>query len=516
MFEQTRKGIVDRIARNTASNAVLRVATAVMGFISLPILVRCLGAEQNGLLILAGTVMGYFTLLGLSVPTSITKYISEYSAAGNEQGVRDIVNTAFYFYAAVGLLASVLVGLFVQLNGLSLFGISPEKMDAARRLMYIAGFWAIVSWPAGVFANALIGLHRTAENNVAVGVGAIVSSALSIAVALKGYGVSAVFLAQGFGVAVSWVWQYRLLRALLPGWGIASSGFSADVFRRMFRFSAWLMLSQVGTLLMYQTDKIILGLLLPVSALTIYQVVVMPFQRLKSLQDVFTSALFPAVSALGAMKEGAVQHVIQKSEVYVCMISGVMGLMGVIFARPFIRVWMGESFVPYAWIAQMMCAFLMLQGSNGARYLSFVALGHVRNLSLIAITVSVLNVPIGVFMTYRIGVGGVLFATVVAGIVSLLLQYRFVYPALAMTWKDHLRGVLKGQSIFWFVALAFFPFWGMIQRMDGLPEVLAAGAVVGTIFAAAGWFFVMEQEHKKHIFGLWPLRAFRRTPSPAS
>jgi O-antigen/teichoic acid export membrane protein len=513
-MERTRKDIVGRIALHTASNAVLRLAIALLGFISLPVMVRSLGAEGNGLLLLAGTVMGYFTLMGLSLPTSVTKFSSEFYAAGEDKSVHQVINTAFYFYAGVGAFSSLLVALFVWLNGLSFFEISADHMASARQLMYLAGAWALVAWPAGVFSNALIGLHRSAENNVAVGLGALISSVSAIAVALKGGGVTDVFLAQGLGSVLSWILQYRLLRTHLPGWGLTKNIFSQDMFRRMFRFSIWLLLPQIGALLMYQTDKLILALLLPVSALTIYQVVITPYQQLKSIQGVFTSALFPAISSLGSLKDGKAMQLVDKSNIYVCMITGVVGMMGIILAEPFIRIWMGDSFVSYAWIAQMMCAFLMLQTSNGAHYAAFVALGKLRNLGFISIFVALLNVPLGVIATLHYGVAGVLFATVFAGALSILLQYIFLYPPLGLSWRDHWSGLIKGQAIFWGLGLLLIPLWKPLQSIDSLAMWLGAAASIGGVFTFVGWMAIMKPEHKDHVLTLWPMRLFRRTGKP--
>jgi O-antigen/teichoic acid export membrane protein len=495
-----------RLVINTGANFGFRLFSMLLAFVSVPILVSSVGAEGYGVILLAGSVMGYFSVLNAGVPAGTVKYVAEYEARGDHDGVNRIVNSSLLFFVLAGIAVAIVVGAFAGLGGITLFKVTPEAEPTATRVLYIAAGMALVSWPLSTLGQALEGLQRYPENRLAIGLGSTVSQILAIGTALMGYPLEIVFLCSNVGVVGTAFMQYRALRRALPTWRLSLASFSWTTLRMIFGYSVWMLLMQVAGLLFYETDRIILGLFLPVSFLTVYHVVTTPFRYIQEFSGLYNSALTPAISATEARygREGLDQFIYTASK-YSNAFVAPLAIIGALLSGPVIGRWMGPEFLPYVWIAQLACLFQMFWQANSALGRVFFGSGKVKTVSLISIGVAVLNVPLGVWWVQEIGVAGVVFSTVAAGMLSVALQYLFALPELKVDRKRYfVHSIVKGQWTSWIVGFLVLPFWPYFQSIDSWLVLVASGVALAGLFYGAVWLFTLESQHRQAIQRLRP------------
>src|SRR5690606_1583704 len=125
-----------------------------------------------------------------------------------------------------------------------------------------------------------------------------------IVAAVAGGAVWLVFLAREAMALLQFAIMAVVIKRMLPGYRPRPWSFSRKMFRRIFGLSRWALISGIAGLLIYQTDKIIIGALIPaVGALTVYAIIAKPFELIKIASGLFNSAVMPAVSA-ATEKEG--------------------------------------------------------------------------------------------------------------------------------------------------------------------------------------------------------------------
>jgi O-antigen/teichoic acid export membrane protein len=104
------------IARNTLYNFLFRGSGLFFGFITSIVIARLLGPEKLGEYSLAFwilTIVGYFVNLGL--PTTVTKYISEYSGKNDYSSAGCILRDCSRWIFWVGILVTILLFVFSPL-----------------------------------------------------------------------------------------------------------------------------------------------------------------------------------------------------------------------------------------------------------------------------------------------------------------------------------------------------------------------------------------------------------------
>ena len=71
-----------------------------------------------------------------------------------------IINSTFFIFLFIGTFIACTVIIFINVNGLKLFNISPDNYDTAKHILYIAAIISILSWPLGVLQHSIEGLQK--------------------------------------------------------------------------------------------------------------------------------------------------------------------------------------------------------------------------------------------------------------------------------------------------------------------------------------------------------------------
>lgn len=489
-----------RLAINTGTNFVFRIFTFGLQLASVPIIVAATNSEAYGILLLANSVMGYFDLMKSGFPAGMVKFVSEYEAKDEPGQVAQIINTSLAFYLGIGTVTALGTWGFTEAGGVTLFQISVGSQGTAANVLLIAGGLAILKWPSTGLGQALDGLQRYAENNLYKGLGSLLGMSLSIAAALLGYSLEWIFLFQSIDLILSSAFQYRLLRRLQPQWHLNPLGFDRSTFRMIFGYSAWMLLNQVSNILIYQTDRIILGLFLPVSSLTVYHVVTTPFKAIKQLSSLFNSALLPVVSSEEARSgQAGLDRFIYIATRYSNGFMAPLAVLGFFLAEPFIRAWMGVEFVEYAWIAEIACIVQLLRLSNATLAEIYYGAGKVERLTTIAVSTAILNVFLGVWWVQTFGVAGVVFSTIAASLIGVPLQYVLVFPELEVRRGRYVyEAIVRGQWVVWVGALLLLPMRDSLASLASWWTLGLVGGALGAAFYAGIWFAAVKSKHRHY------------------
>jgi len=491
-----------KIIINTISNYVLRAIQILLNFFAIPIIVSSLGQESFGLIMLANVIVGYFFLFDLGLPDGVIKYISEYLAKKDYQKVREIINTSLMLFLFLGIFICLLVSSFVLSGGLNLFNISVDNIGSARNTLFIAAGLSIFYWPRLVLEAIFKGIQKYHKLNLTIAVGRIVSVSLAIAAAYLKQPLEIVFIAFNIDKILTGVWQYLWLKKELPFWKFRIAEAKITIFKIIFAFSGWLMLSRLAVLLEYQADQIIIGAMLPVAMITVYTVIFYPFRIVQQISGLLSMAVMPAVSENEVLrgKEG-VDVFIYKGVKYHNLVFAPFAIIGTFLCGPFIKLWMGYDYLSYIWIAQLACFFQLFWQSNALLGQVYFGTGRSKKPGLIAIFSGVLNVSLSIWWVDLFGFPGVILATIFAGLTGVPLYYWLIFPDLKINRWFYLKNVIiKAQMPLWIAGIFFLPFWHTIQQINGWISLFLTGFFMSVVLFGVGFVFVLEKEIKYKVF----------------
>lgn len=496
--------------RNTAAGYLLKMLQMALGLVAIPVLVAKVGADGYGLILLAGTVLGYFSVFDLGMSNAITKFVAEYDAAGDRDEVDRVIATSLATFAVIGAGLAVAVLGAIGLGALEVFEI-PEGLRAEAHIVFIlTAVLSLFAWPRLALQGALRGLQDFVPLNVVTGLGRVIAVSLAIALAWAEAPLAAVYLAMQIDIFVALAFLPMLLRKRLPGWAPRLGQVRRATLATIWSFSLWLMLSKLAVLLEYQLDTLILGIVLPVSAITAYAVLTYPFRMLQQFSGLAATAAMPAVSALAsAREERAVELFRLKGARLHNGFLAVVTATVLLVLGPFLRLWMGEDYLDQIWIAYVATGFQFVWQSNAFVGQVYTGLGHARKPGLVAIFTGVLNLVLSLALVQVLGVAGVILGTVLAGLAGVVLFVLWCLPDIAIAPGQYLRDILlRGQGPVWLAGLALYAGLSLSGvTLAGWAGLLVATALIFTILSAVAFRFVLEADDRALLIA----RLLRRT-----
>ena len=220
-------------------------------------------------------------------------------------------------------------------------------------------------------------------------------------------------------------------------------------FEAMGRFSFYMALIQVGSVLADRLDIAILGFVLahPGRHIAVYDVVSKPYLLLNQAGTMLTSMVMPAVAGLAAAgdRRGLERVKYDGSRLHIGVLLPV-GLLAWIHAGPFLSLWLGDRLGGDAvQAAPLMRLFLIATAPLvlGVPVQVAIGLGRIRAIAASALAGSLANLLLSGYMAARLGVSGVIWGTLLTKTVSnLLIPGLVVWKALGIDPKTYLGRTL--------------------------------------------------------------------------
>lgn len=363
-----------RMAGNSLWSLIGWGGALVLGFVISPIQIRLLGETHYGLMALLSSIIAPMILLDFGMGEATVKYVAESIGAGDYRRVDKYIRNTLFFNMGVGILGALGIVLLANVLATRVFNIPPESLRLACKCLY----WMGATWLINQTRQTFIGAITAKQRYDLINIGNLLSQALT---ALAGVGV----LALGGGL-LEFTQAQAIVGALVGvGWLITARRLfpalrfiptiDRGIFRQTFGYGFWQMLNLFGGIVAGQSQRWLLGILLPVATVGFYNigsqlnvVVYMVAYRIGAI-------LFPAVSQLqGQGQEARAARLSLQASwmVSTIVIAGLVPL--VVFAPDVLTMWINPDFaIKTAGVTRI----LSLATAGGAMFavLNFYLLG---------------------------------------------------------------------------------------------------------------------------------------------
>jgi O-antigen/teichoic acid export membrane protein len=327
------------LARNMAYNFVGTALPAVIAVALLPILTRGLGPERFGILALCWLVFTYLTDVGFGRAT--TKFVADAAARADERGLPAVVATSVAIQALAGLLVGAALGLLAWGGIDRLLDVSPALANETRVSFMLVAAGVPFVLLSSAYRGVLEAAQRFDHVNAVRVPSSIANYALPAMGVLAGLGlvpIVAALLAARIVTAAAFAWlavRAEPRAAVLPR-------LHGGYLRPLLTFGGWVTLGSILTPFLAYGDRATLGALAGAEAVGYYAAPAEVVMRLLIIPGSLAATLFPALSALSAVRE-ATEPTIWRGMKYVMLIVLVpVGLL-VAAGEPALVLWLGEE-----------------------------------------------------------------------------------------------------------------------------------------------------------------------------
>ena len=373
------------IGRHSTYNLIGGLLPIFVSLISVPVYLHLIGAERYGVLAIAWTLLGYFSLFDLGLSKATAQRIA--AGTGGQEETAITFWSAFVVNVAMGIVGGIVLFFAAQLVFVQYLKVSADlRPEIVASVPYLAAA-VPVSTIGGVFTGALIGRQRFLETNAISTASTVLSQLAPIAVALViGVQLTAlVATALVIRLAALLLLYHQCTRHVTRG---AGARVSAAEALRLLSFGGWVTVSAFVGPLMTVLDRFIIGALQGAVAVAIYTVPWQLAQRLLLLPGSLQLALFPRQAAADSADQARLTRAGLRA---VTILTAPLVVGGLFLMDPFLKLWIGGDFHIKASEVGRIALFGFW--ANGVAYVPFAQV-EARGQARLAALVHLLELPL--------------------------------------------------------------------------------------------------------------------------
>jgi O-antigen/teichoic acid export membrane protein len=307
-----------------------------------PLIIRILGSEGYGVLILITLIPTYFSFSELGMGTASTRFASAAYAKGDLKNEGRAIRTAAMIALICSLVVAVPIIVFAQ-PIIGFFNV-PESLHAdAITGLRLCSVTFVIAILCGVINTAQLTRLRMDMNATINGASKVTASVGTVIVLYFGWGIVGAawwFVVIGLvTLAAHTLVSGRLLKQFFD------LSIDRDLIKPLIRFGGALALSAVAAVLLVNIEKLLVGRMISVRSLAFYSVAFIVASMAATFSMTLSQSLVPAFSQLLSPEKRRSFDDLFARSLKLCVIWLLPVLMLLfVAARPFFTLWAGPDF----------------------------------------------------------------------------------------------------------------------------------------------------------------------------
>jgi len=429
-----------KLKRNIVYSGLIKGIAVVISFGLVRITLQYVNATQYGIWATIISIVTWMNNFDIGLGNGLKNKLARSLALNERQSIVSSISTT---YALMVLVASAafgvffLIGSFVNWNGL---------LNLKGAINY--NIWPVLLITMGGFClqfilqplnNILIATHQTFKFSLLMMLGQALT--FIIIVILKQFTTGnlhiLVFVAMGSPVLVYLLAHIYLfntsLKLFAPSWRFVDK----KVARSLFNLGGTFFLIQVGTLVLYETDAIIISNLQGPASVTVFNIAYKYFSVLFFSFSVIITPFWSAFTDAFAKRDFAwIKNTMKRMRLlwlgFACLAAILLACSNLFF-----RLWVGaEIKVPLMLSVNIVLYMLVLLWNDIHTFL-LNGTGKLRLQLILCVLAAVINIPLSIWLVNKIGISG----TALANFIVLFLANVFFTYQCGLIINEKAKGI---------------------------------------------------------------------------
>ncbi|MCC7556745.1 MAG: oligosaccharide flippase family protein [Methanoculleus marisnigri] len=504
-------------SRNLTSNSALFLINILVGLLIVPFYIDTLGLAAYGIIPLATSFTSYVMLVLDSLNAAISRFLTINIQGSDLTGATQIFNTALITLIGFILLfapVAVVIAWFTP----DFFNITDIERSGVFLLFALIFLSAFISALRSPFSAVMYAFNKIHYNNyisityTLTAIGIIVALFFTQTPSVCYVGL-AYFLSALLSLALTIILSRKVYDKIL----ISVSYFSKRRFSEITELAKWILVDQIGTLLLLQLSLIIVNREFGTAAGGEYAIVIMFFNLLWSITGLITAVLSPMYYTYYARRQIAAIH--DLSVVSVKCIGLVMALpiaLICIFSPQLLTIWVGEEFVHLSVLMWVLLLPLTTIVAVRSLILSYAAYNKVRVPAIVTIIAGILNLILALTLSYVYGLG--VYGVALAFILALWLRNIAFVPWYAakvqgVTSITFYKPTIPGTLAYFALVIIGFPLVSILAIPASIVDVALVSGMVSLVYLTIVTRVVLTDSERDLIRSILPPFVSRRVPA---
>ena len=414
-----------------AWTAIAKVLNAIVGFISVPLLLGVYGKAEYGLLSLATACNSYMHLLDLGMNTGSVRFYSLLKKKRDTQTAMQITHSNITFYLIIALINAFLL-CAIAIWGEGLFSVSHEQFIILRNCLFILAGFSVFNWTTTVFNQVLVADKQMSFTMQMQCIQSILKIGLIFVVLYLRIGLTFYFLLLTAIMAlllIPYAVKSRkdgLVDSFKPGW-------NWDAFKPVALFSLSVFALSLFQVTATESRTIVLGICSTdgAGASADFKVLSVVPSLIITIGVSFSSIFLPRSSELVACDDNdGIRSFCYRWTGYTTIIANLLCFPFMLCAKEVLIAYVGEGFAHlYPWLI-LWCVTALVQIHTTPANSIVLAKGRMKALLWTTAAACVLSIAINCMLCERFGAGSAVIGYFIYVLIVIGAYYFYYYKKL--------------------------------------------------------------------------------------
>lgn len=427
---------------NIINSFAIKGLSIVISFILVPLSIKYLGNTKYGIWITLGSIINWFSYFDIGLGNGLRNKFATAKSEGNNILARKYVSTT---YAILSLIMICLMIIFVIINPLLDWnkllnaGDSFHYSNELQILSYIIFILFCLNFILKLISTILTADQKPAKASIfdlysrIIAVVAIFiltnidinsSSIVLIGIIITGSQTLVLLIA-------NFKYFNKEYKEYSPSIKLVDFSYSKELFNLGLKF----FIIQLASLLLYQTNIIIISQQLGPEIVTQYNIGFSYYGSLSMIFAIIISPFWSAFTEAWVKKDIVWIKNIMRNLIKSWVGLLIIGLLMVFFSKSILKLWIGNDIEINYQLSFIILTYFMISAWNGVYSTLLNGIGKVKLQLYIGVITALINIPLSISLGKQIGLEGILLANIIIAIPGLII-YPIQYKKLINGKKD--------------------------------------------------------------------------------
>ena len=500
------------LVKNTFSNYLSTVVKIGSSIFLTYFLVKGLGPEFYGFWALLWSVFVYSLLLDLGFGKAVEKYSAEVSFSGDMDKFNSIISTIIFGYCIVAFFVLAIgFGMSFYLGDIFTLNVGEYARNTVyyRKVFMLFTLGIAIVFPTGVFPTILLGMQRSYLRNYVIVANKLIELAGVWYIFHTEHSLMTLIIFTTSINFLSNIVMAIMAFRLMPGLKLRFRFIKLKTLKYIADFSFYTYLLTICDLIIFQTDRVVLGIFVGMGSVAMYQIATKVPQLISIASTQFQSNLAPIAAILhkSGDKEKLEETMFNSTRITVFICTGVFTVF-IPLVHPILYAWLkindSETItLAYILIASM---FVLIIFRDTAKHFLLMT-GYHRLLTKVAIIEAGSNLLLSIIFIKLYGAIGVGIGTLIPNVIISLM---IIFPLAAK---------LSGISTFGYMLKVYLPVLLfstpitllIIYATHDVPyykwtflALFITASTTGILYLGIGWVVYVSRAEKKQLCSFLP------------
>lgn len=423
-----------RIFATGISSVFSKSVSLGITLITIPLTLKYLGAELYGLWMTLTSIMLMMNFVDLGIGNGLLNVISEFNGRDDREGVKTYISSAFFELCIIALI--ILIIFFISYRFLpfdSIFNIhTPQaRLEAGPACAIFITCFAL-NIPLSICDKIRLGYQEGHITNLWQSLGSVLGLVLILLCVYSKVGLPWLILAfSGAPLTAYAVHNFYLFFREKPWLRPSLKYFHFAISKRLLKIGLLFFILQAANAFAFTSDNIILAQTLGAQAVSYYSIPTRLFSIGPLFLTMFLTPLWPAYGE--AISRGDMlwaKQTLIKSLVVTLLFIGFFSLFLLLSYERIINLWIGPNFEINHFLIFGLALWCLFSSIGNSLSMFLNAANIIKFQVVSAILMSSSAIALKIFLTQKIGLPGVIWATIAAYSIFTLIPCAIYVPKL--------------------------------------------------------------------------------------